>query len=197
MPIPGNNVDLYCDKCQFMINTWWSVAINRAHNTAYSLRVNALVAQQGLFFLLFTLAVKSELHPEMLQSLITGSRFLVGKEKDHIDRDHLGIEILWNSVVFNSKYDSGSFLNCLSLHHAWAQGIVRTSQGIHSTAVLTCLYKPPLLYPSEPLLPKLENSPRNLIILKETCSQSSFGPGQTVWSQGWGEQCENHRFKSL
>lgn len=62
------------------------MAINRAHNRACSLRGNALVAQQGL---LFTLAVKSEHHPEMLESLITGSTFLVKEEKDHVDRDYL------------------------------------------------------------------------------------------------------------
>lgn len=47
-----------------------------------------MVAQQGLFILLFTLAMKSEHHSEMLESLITGSTFLA-KKKDDVDRDHL------------------------------------------------------------------------------------------------------------
>lgn len=57
---------------------------------ACSLRGNALVAPAGNF-ILFTLAVKSEHHPEMLESLITASTFRMEKEKDHVYRDHL-----WN-----------------------------------------------------------------------------------------------------
>lgn len=41
------------------------------------------MAHQGLF-ILFILAVKSEHHPEMLESLITGSTLLVRKRKERV-----------------------------------------------------------------------------------------------------------------
>lgn len=91
MPIPNYNPSMYFDKFQSMIKPWWSVAINRAYSRACSLRGNTVVAQQGLF-ILFTLAVENEHHPEMLENLITESTFLA--KKDDVDRDHLWTEIL-------------------------------------------------------------------------------------------------------
>lgn len=60
-----------------------------------------------------------------------------------------GTEISYNAVVFHLKSDSGNLLSGLSLHHAWAQVTVRTSQGIQSTAVLACLYKPTSFSPQK------------------------------------------------
>ena len=182
MPIPDNNTDLYCDKCQSMINPKWSVAINRAHNRACSLRGNALVAQQGLFILLFTLAVKSEHHPEMLESLITGSTFLAKKEKDHVDRDHL-----WNRNLV--ELCSLPFKVWLRKCAEWPQSSSCMGSGVsqnfpgYTEHSCSNMFVQKLFFPSETLLLKLDNSSRNLIVLKETFSQSPFSPGQTVWSQ--------------
>lgn len=137
------------------------MAINRAYSRACSLRGNTLVAQQGLFFLLFTLAVKSEHHPEMFKSLITGSTFLAKMEKDHGDRDHLWTEIRWNSAVFHSKSDSGicwmaSFLLFMVL------GDSQDFPGYTEQFYSNVLYKPP--FPPHP---------RNFAIKAWQCPQKS------------------------